>query len=91
MNAFRYIQHLSHNTFTHPNLPFTDNLASPNGFVAQMLTLPLRKHRATGRLKRLRLRNRWFAGTGTTDSRLFVSQNGNVNILATERQSYHRC
>ena len=40
-------------------------------FVVQMLTLPLCKHRATGRLERLRARNRRSTGTGATGSRLF--------------------
>ena len=70
-NAFKYIQRLPHHTLTTQNLPFTDIFASPNGFGAQMLTLPLCKHRATGRLKRLRAWNRRSTGTGTTGSLLF--------------------
>lgn len=31
-NAFKYIQRLPHHTLTTQNLPFTDNLASPNSF-----------------------------------------------------------
>ena len=49
----------------------TTNLAT-DVYKRQMLTLPLCKHRATGRLKRLRVRNRRFAGTGPTGSRLFL-------------------
>lgn len=32
LNAFKYIQRLLLNTLTTQNLPFTDNLASTNGF-----------------------------------------------------------
>ena len=61
-------------------------------FVDQMLTLPLRKHRATGRLKRLRIRNRRFAGTGTTSSRLFLCRKmATSTFWQPNAKSYHRC
>ena len=61
-------------------------------FVAQMLTLPLCKHRATGRLKRLRIRNRRFAGTGTTGSRLFLCHKmATSTFWQPNVKSYHRC
>ena len=61
-------------------------------FITQMLTLPLCKHRATGRLKRLRVRNRRFAGTGTTGSRLFLCRKmATSTFWQSNVKSYHRC
>ena len=92
MNAFKYIQRLPAirlppKTYRSPTIPLPRT-----AFVAQMLTLPLRKHRATGRLKRLRVRNRWFAGIGTTGSRLFLCRKmATSTFWQPNANSYHRC
>ena len=67
-------------------------LLPQTAFGAQMLTLPLCKHRATGRLKRLRIRNRRFAGTGTTGSCLFLCRKmATSTFWQLNAKSYHRC
>ena len=86
-NAFKYIQRLPHHTLTTQNLPFTDIFASPNGFwrpnvnVAIVQTQSLRAAQTFTHMESTvhRHRDHRFAS-------FFVSQNGNVNILATERQ-----
>ena len=86
-NAFKYIQRLPHHTLTTQNLPFTDIFASPNGFCRPNVNVAIvqtQSHRAAQTFTRKestvrRHRNHRFAS-------FFVSQNGNVNILATERQ-----
>lgn len=86
-NASKYIQRLPRNTLTTQNLPFTDNPASPNGFCRTNVNVAIvqtQSHRAAQTFTRKestvrRHRNHRFAS-------FFVSQNGNVNILATERQ-----
>ena len=86
-NAFKYIQRLPHHTLTTQNLPFTDIFASPNGFCRPNVNVAIvqtQSHRAAQMFTRKesmvrRHRNHRFAS-------FFVSQNGNVNILATERQ-----
>jgi len=86
-NAFKYIQRLPHHTLTTQNLPFTDNPASTNGFCRPNVNVAIvqtQSHRAAQTFTRKestvrRHRNHRFAS-------FFVSQNGNVNILATERQ-----
>lgn len=91
-NAFKYIQRLPHHTLTTQNLPFTDIFASPKGFCRPNVNVAIvqtQSHRAAQTFTHKestvrRHRNHRFAS-------FFVSQNGNVNILATERQSYHRC
>lgn len=86
-NAFKYIQRLPHHTLTTQNLPFTDIFASPNGFWRPNVNVAIvqtQSHRAAQTFTHKestvrRHRNHRFAS-------FFVSQNGNVNILATERQ-----
>lgn len=61
-------------------------------FVDQMLTLPLCKHRATGRLKRLRARNRRSTGTGAIGSRLILCRKmATSTFWQPNVKSYHRC
>lgn len=91
-NAFKYIQRLPHHTLTTQNLPFTDIFASPNSFCRPNVNVAIvqtQSHRAAQTFTRKesavhRHRGHRFAS-------YFVSQNGNVNILAIERQNYHRC
>lgn len=91
-NAFKYIQRLPHHTLTTQNLPFTDIFASPNGFWLPNVNVAIvqtQSHRAAQTFTHKestvrRHRNHRFAS-------FFVSQNGNVNILAPNVKSYHRC
>lgn len=84
LNAFKYIQRLPLNALTTQNLPFTDNLASTNGFCRSNVNVAIvqtQSHRAALTFTRKestvhRHRDHRFAS-------FFVSQNGNVNILAT--------
>lgn len=83
-SAFKYIQRLPHHTLTTQNLPFTDIFASPKGFCRPNVNVAIvqtQSHRAAQTFTHKestvrRHRNHRFAS-------FFVSQNGNVNILAT--------
>lgn len=86
-NVFKYIQRLPHHTLTTQNLPFTDNLASPNGFCRPNVNVAIvqtQSHRAAQSFTRKE--STVYRHRGHRFTSFFVSQNGNVNILATERQ-----
>lgn len=83
-NAFKYIQRLPHHTLTTQNLPFTDNLASTNGFCRSNVNVAIvqtQSHRAA--LTFTRKESTVRSDRDHRFASFFVSQNGNVNILAT--------
>ena len=87
LNTFKYIQRLSNDTLTTQNLPFTDNSASPNGFCRPNVNVAIvqtQSHRAAQSFTRKE--STVYRHRGHRFTSFFVSQNGNVNILATERQ-----
>ncbi len=87
LDTFKYIQRLLRNTLTTQNLPFTDNSASPNGFCRPNVNVAIvqtQSHRAAQSFTRKE--STVYRHRGHRFTSFFVSQNGNVNILATRRQ-----
>ena len=87
LNTFKYIQRLPNDTLTTQNLPFTDNSASPSGFCRPNVNVAIvqtQSHRAAQTFTRKE--STVHRHKGHRFASFFVPQNGNVNILATERQ-----